>query len=80
MSAARYTDLEIFKRDDWRCHICHRKVRRDVSRTHRDGATIDHLVPLSLGGTDEPNNVATAHYKCNIAKRAMSANDQLALI
>lgn len=33
-----------------------------------DGATIDHIVPLSLGGSDEPANVATAHRRCNIRK------------
>lgn len=80
LSQAKYTDREIFERDGWRCHICKKKVRRDVDRLHPEGATIDHLVPISEGGVDEPSNVATAHWKCNRDKGSGSANDQLALI
>lgn len=65
-----YIDREIFDRDRWCCHICGEVVRQDVPRTHKDGATIDHVVPLSLGGADEPANVATAHGRCNRAKSA----------
>jgi len=79
-SGARYTDLEIFERDRWRCHLCGRKVNRELSRMHPRGGTIDHLVPISDGGTDEPSNVATAHRACNLAKGAGAANDQLRLI
>lgn len=79
-SEAKYTDLEIFERDGWRCHLCKKLVRRDVPRTHPDGATIDHLVPTSLGGPDEPANVATAHWKCNRDKRARPMGEQLRLI
>src|SRR6266511_603547 len=75
-----YTDLEIFERDGWRCHLCRKKVKKSVPRTHPDGATIDHLVPISLGGVDEPANVATAHWRCNHEKRARMLDHQLALI
>lgn len=64
----------------WRCHLCGKRVRRKASRTDPFGATIDHLVPLSLGGADEPANVATAHYRCNQDKRACAMNEQLALL
>lgn len=80
LSQAKYTDLEIFERDGWRCHLCRKLVRRDVPRLHPEGATIDHLVPTSLGGEDEPHNVATAHWKCNRDKRARAMGEQLALI
>lgn len=80
LSEARYTDLEIFERDGWRCHLCRKLVNRDVPRLHLDGATIDHLIPTSLGGVDEPSNVATAHWKCNRGKRAKAMGEQLALI
>lgn len=72
----QYVDREIFERDGWRCHICREPVDPHLPRRHRDGATIDHLVPLSLGGADEPNNVATAHNRCNREKRnAVKAED-----
>lgn len=79
-SKARYTDLEIFERDRWICHLCNKKVRRDVPRTDPEGATIDHLIPISLGGLDEPANVACSHWKCNRDKRARAMNEQLRLL
>lgn len=79
-SSATYTDREIFERDGWRCHLCREPVRQDVPRTHDDGATIDHLIPISLGGEDEPANVATAHWKCNRDKGARAMGEQLALL
>jgi 5-methylcytosine-specific restriction endonuclease McrA len=80
LSTARYTDREIFERDGWRCHLCRKPVKQDAPRTDPDGATIDHIVPISLGGSDEPSNVATAHYRCNLDKRARAVNDQLRLV
>ncbi len=53
-----FTNPEIFKRDGWRCHICNRRVSRS-------GASVDHLVPLALGGEHTRANVATAHRRCN---------------
>lgn len=75
-----YTDAEIFERDHWRCHICHRSIQRRLSRMHPRGATIDHLLPLVLGGRDVKANVAAAHRECNSAKNAGAANDQLRLL
>lgn len=75
-----YTDREIFERDGWRCHLCGKKVKKDVPRTDLDGATIDHIIPISLGGADEPSNVATAHWRCNHAKKARAMREQLRLI
>ncbi len=55
--------LVVFERDGWRCHLCGRKTTR---RT----ASIDHIVPLSKGGTHEYANCQTAHLKCNMSKGA----------
>jgi 5-methylcytosine-specific restriction endonuclease McrA len=29
---------------------------------------LDHVIPLSKGGNDTPDNVRTTHAKCNMAK------------
>lgn len=52
---------EIGRRDQWRCHLCGRRVRRA-------DFTLDHLIPLSKGGTHTRDNVATAHRRCNSSK------------
>lgn len=59
-------------RDGWRCHLCHRKVRRSE-------ASIDHLEPLSLGGSHTWQNVALAHRTCN-SRRSNRGPAQLLLI
>ena len=32
-------------------------------------ASLDHIIPLSQGGTHTYNNVQLAHFLCNISKR-----------
>lgn len=78
----RYSRLAVFERDQWRCHICRRKVRKGTVVPHPLAPTIDHLVPLFDGGSDTAANVATAHFVCNSTKgeRAGRFGDQLALI
>lgn len=78
-SRATYSDIEIFERDKWRCHICGSAVRRSASRLAPNGPTIDHLIPQSEGGLDIESNVALAHRSCNGRKNAGAANDQLRL-
>jgi 5-methylcytosine-specific restriction endonuclease McrA len=33
------------------------------------GATVDHLIPVAHGGTDDPRNVALAHRVCNVRRQ-----------
>jgi 5-methylcytosine-specific restriction endonuclease McrA len=42
--------------------------------------SIDHIIPLALGGYHERRNVHTAHRICNSRKQARAQNDQLRLI
>ena len=70
----------IFERDRWRCHICRRKLSLNTRWPHRRAATLDHLVPLSLGGKHERANVKTACLSCNSSKGNRGGNEQLLLI
>ncbi len=62
---APYRDMNIFERDGWRCHLCGQPIDPNTPRNDRRGASIDHLVPISKGGPDTPENVAAAHLICN---------------
>lgn len=57
----RFSHGEIAERDDWTCHIC------DLEVTREDWS-IDHLVPLSLGGDHTRVNVKIAHHSCNASR------------
>lgn len=74
-----YTLHGLAERDGRTCHICGGKVDMRLSGMHPKGATIDHLVPLSAGGLDEPTNVALAHRKCNV-DRGVGGEVQLRLV
>jgi len=76
---APYARHEVFERDAWRCHICGKRVRRNVGACHSLAPTIDHLVPLADGGTDELSNVACAHFICN-SLRSNTGEAQLLLM
>ncbi len=73
VTAERFTLDEIYERDGGRCHLCNCKVAR------RD-ATVDHLVPVALGGEHTRANVALAHRSCNSSKKTSARNEQLRLI
>jgi 5-methylcytosine-specific restriction endonuclease McrA len=61
----RYQDNHIFERDGWVCHLCSEIIDALLPRNHILGATIDHLIPISLGGADAAENVKAAHNICN---------------
>ncbi len=54
--------FEIFRRDKFRCVYCGRGPADGV-RLH-----VDHVRPVSRGGTDDPSNLVTACDECNLGK------------
>lgn len=52
---------EILRRDGFRCRYC---GARPAERELR----VDHVVPIALGGSNEPSNLATACEPCNSGK------------
>lgn len=58
----------VAERDNWTCWICEIKVDPELPSTNRMGGTIDHVVPISKGGTDEWDNLKLAHWICNVKR------------
>ena len=58
MSGKRYTD--IYSRDDWTCQFCGNRA-----------ITVDHLVPVIAGGSNEELNLVGACARCNRVKADM---------
>ena len=69
-NAEVFTYAEVFERDAWVCGLCDEPVDRD--RKHPDPmcASLDHVVPLAMGGHHVLANVQCAHLVCNIRKGA----------
>ena len=65
-----YSSNYIFRRDGYVCQICLRKINKRLKWPNPLCASIDHIVPLSKGGNDNPANVQATHLRCNVGKHA----------
>ena len=54
----RENRLKVFERDGYMCHYCKKQLTRF-------SATLDHLQPVSKGGDNSFDNLATACLQCN---------------
>lgn len=63
-----YTTAEIAERDGYRCWLCGGAVDMGLKFPHRESASVDHVVPLSLGGDDTRPNVRLAHLGENVSR------------
>lgn len=58
----------IFERDGYRCQLCGKRTDPTRAVPHPFAPTVDHILPRSLGGNDEPSNLQCAHHRCNTLK------------
>lgn len=54
-----------------RCYYCNKRVLRDLPQHHPNKATIDHILPVSKGGTHALVNLVICCYPCNQEKDNM---------
>lgn len=59
---------EVWERDGGVCGICLELIDPGLKWPDRMSTTLDHVIPLSRGGTHEPGNVQLAHAVCNCRK------------
>jgi len=62
------TIFQIAERDGRKCSVCGRLVDMSLSGRAKWGPTIEHLTPVSKGGTNEPDNLALSHRHCNTSR------------
>lgn len=68
-----YTTHGVAERDRWICGICSHIVPYGLRYPDPESASVDHILPLALGGSDLPENVQLAHLGCNRSKGARVA-------
>jgi 5-methylcytosine-specific restriction endonuclease McrA len=57
--------LAIYSRDSFRCLACGRSLRR----AKPFDVTLDHVLPVSKGGTNDPDNLYTCCRSCNSSRQ-----------
>ena len=67
MAISHRTRQAIFERDSWTCQICG-DLTNPEEPNGANGQTIDHIIPRSLGGSDNEDNLRTTHRRCNSLK------------
>lgn len=73
--------FEVFDADGYECQLCGSQTDPEDYTLTDDGhfvagpayPSVDHVVPLALGGLHERSNVWTAHLVCNARKAAREA-------
>lgn len=68
MAVSKRTRFEVFRRDDFTCRYC---------RGTEGALTVDHVLPVALGGTDDPDNLVAACRDCNAGKSSTSPDEGL---
>src|SRR5689334_10215373 len=63
--------LAIYLRDDWRCLYCDKSLKNVKPRQR----TLDHVIPVALGGNNEATNLVTCCKRCNDLKNDRHMQD-----
>jgi len=66
-------------RDGWICWICNQAVVQGLPANDLMHASLDHVIPRSLGGSNGISNLRLSHHKCNHERDAQQSRAPWAL-
>lgn len=69
MAVSKRLRFEILKRDGFRCRYC-------GAGADEHDLTVDHVIPVTLGGSTEASNLVAACRDCNAGKTSTNLDDQ----
>lgn len=79
-ASEKFEDREIFERDRWRCQLCRKRISKNLKHPHPMSASLDHIIPLTKGGSHTRAGVQASHLTCNLKKYNLGGGEQLLLI
>lgn len=59
----------LYLRQGGRCLLCREPLDPTATPLGLGGTTLEHVIPRSLGGTNDRDNLALSHWECNQARR-----------
>jgi 5-methylcytosine-specific restriction endonuclease McrA len=68
---------KIWQRDGFKCRYCGNEISENAGSHNRvwHCASIDHVVPVRDGGSDDEANLVSACLFCNLSKKAKSVSE-----
>jgi len=63
-----FLSKDIFERDNYICSICALPIDKSLAYPNPNSITLEHIIPLSKGGSHSPENVTCAHWICNVRR------------
>lgn len=70
----RFTDKDIRMAHGDVCYLCGDRINFRLKFPHPKSRSVDHIIPLSRGGSHTLGNVAMTHYQCNQIKNAKAVD------
>lgn len=67
-AAESFKPSEVFDRDGWSCAICGSAIDPELTYPAPRSVSLDHLIPLSVGGEHTRANTRAAHLECNVRR------------
>ena len=68
---------KVYERDNWMCHLCGERCDPGADWFSDWFPSLDHIVPRSMGGTEDMDNLATCHRWCNSVRGVEPLEDLL---
>ena len=67
----------IYERDEWVCQLCMESIDRTLRYPDPMSASLDHVVPVSMGGDNSAENLQASHLRCNHVKGNRTSGGEL---
>ena len=81
LCSRRYLKQLVWAYSDKRCYLCqtplvwNKKQKKGRGKLPKNAFTIDHVVPLAEGGTNDFENLKACCFQCNNKKASLSKED-----
>lgn len=74
-----YVELrrQLRARDGDDCYVCGLPIDPAIPPGTAQGETVEHVIPRSMGGSDERDNLRLSHGRCNLTRRYEEVDDEI---
>lgn len=70
-----FGDVLAMQQGGWFCHYCGKPIIKRINHNMANSATVDHMHPISKGGSNSLRNMVLACHPCNAEKGNMLYQD-----